>query len=56
MKMESVPVRMDFFRIITTHSPAIYERDEFCCIVCRCPLGKMVHYNADYLIQFQMAF
>src|SRR5713226_6779128 len=55
MKMEAVPVRMNFFRIITAHRPAIYERDEFCSIVGRGPLGKMFHFNTDYRIQFQVS-
>src|SRR5712692_6110174 len=54
MKMQPVPVRMDFFRIVTTYRPAVKERDELRSIVRGRPLRKMLHLNANDFVEFQV--
>src|SRR5712692_7800333 len=54
MKMQPVPVRMDFFRIVTTYRPAVKERDELRSIVRGRPLRKVLHLNANDFVEFQV--
>ena len=54
MKMEPVPVRMNFFRIITAHRPAVKEGNELRSIVRGRPFRKVFHLNLNDFVEFQV--
>ena len=55
MEMEPVLVRVNLFRINAAYRPAIDERNEFCGVVCGCPLGKVIDLHLNDVVQLEVS-